>query len=329
MKKKTKTITRGISKYFAEAFKKCELYTLYLNHKDELYIGVRNGFLNLYYNCDSIAKLRFSKSQSIRCEIDNYYLDGKHYPTEDKGKRIKTDPKIIFDNYETIKKHSNLKSTPEKKAQSKLVIHNNNNENSNWFCVDIEYVKQFKNQEEKNLSEFNGRFDIIALSKSHPHKVALIELKYGAGSMGGNSGIFKHFEDFKKFHDNGYFESHLKGEILEILKSQIALGISVPEAFHQNVILKEPELFFITLDNNAKNENTSTPKQTMAGYLFSSPLWNCKKFTTKGSVEEKFGDPTRKSSSIFATFLFSKATLPNIEISDIIDGNYDEIIMPK
>jgi hypothetical protein len=44
----TKKITRGISKDFAEAFKKSELYKLYGEHKDELFIGVRNNYLNLY-----------------------------------------------------------------------------------------------------------------------------------------------------------------------------------------------------------------------------------------------------------------------------------------
>ena len=46
MKKK---ITRGISKDFAEAFKQSELYKLYREHKAELFIGVRNNYLNLYY----------------------------------------------------------------------------------------------------------------------------------------------------------------------------------------------------------------------------------------------------------------------------------------
>jgi hypothetical protein len=79
--------------------------------------------------------------------------------------------------------------------------------------------------------------------------------------------------------------------------------------------------------NNAK-ENASTPKQTMAGYLFNDKRWGCKKITTKDSVEKIFGDITRKDNSFFATFLFSKATLDNIGITDIIDGDYDERILP-
>jgi hypothetical protein len=55
-------LTRGIGKKFAEAFKKSGLFSLYQNHNDELFIGVRNDYLNLYYNCDSIAKVEYEKT---------------------------------------------------------------------------------------------------------------------------------------------------------------------------------------------------------------------------------------------------------------------------
>lgn len=320
----TKKITRGISKDFAEAFKQSELYKLYGEHKDELFIGVRNNYLNLYYNCDSISKTTFIKG-SICCEIDKYYL-GR---SKDIGidKRFKTEPKYICIQYEKIKEYSNKKATSEKKAQSKLVLLNNENLDSNWFCIDVEYVKSFNDKAEKEAAGFNGRFDIIALSKMKPHKVALIELKYGSGAIGGENGINKHVEDFSKFCGKGYFEGQLKQEIIEIVKSQKELGIAVPFESPEEFDILTPEFYFITLDNNAK-ENASTPKQTMAGYLFSDKRWGCKKLTTKASVEKMFGDITKKDNKFFATFLFSNATLENIGITDIIDGAYNERILP-
>jgi hypothetical protein len=39
-------ITREIDEEFAEAFKKSELFPLYQSHSDELFIGVRNNYLN-------------------------------------------------------------------------------------------------------------------------------------------------------------------------------------------------------------------------------------------------------------------------------------------
>lgn len=324
-----KKITRGISKDFAEAFKQSELYKLYKEHKDELFIGVRNNYLNLYYNCDRIAKIEYKKrDEKIDCEIDKYYLDGNHYNSKDKEKRYKIEEKEICKQYEVIKKYSNDKATPEKKAQSKLVLLNNENLDSNWFCIDIEYVKSFNNRAEKKEADFNSRFDIIALSKMKPHKIALIELKYGSGAIGGKSGIYKHIEDFTKFCEKGYFEGQLKQEIIEIVKSQKELGIAVPFESPEESDILTPEFYFITLDNNAEKENASTPKQTMAGYLFNDKRWGCKKLSTKDSVEKMFGDITKKDNKFFATFLFSIATLENIGITDIIDGTYDERILP-
>lgn len=324
-----KKITRGISKDFAEAFKQSELYKLYKEHKDELFIGVRNNYLNLYYNCDRIAKIEYKKrDEKIDCEIDKYYLDGNHYNSKDKEKRYKIEEKEICKQYEVIKKYSNDKATPEKKAQSKLVLLNNENLDSNWFCIDIEYVKSFNNRAEKKEADFNSRFDIIALSKMKPHKIALIELKYGSGAIGGKSGIYKHVEDFTKFCEKGYFEGQLKQEIIEIVKSQKELGIAVPFESPEESDILTPEFYFITLDNNAEKENASTPKQTMAGYLFNDKRWGCKKLSTKDSVEKMFGDITKKDNKFFATFLFSIATLENIGITDIIDGTYDERILP-
>lgn len=310
---KEKKITRGISKEFAEEFKKSDLYKLYEAHKDELFIGVRNNYLNLYYNCDSIAKITYSRN-SIRCEIDKYYLDEEHC--------TKLEPHQIVAAYENIKEKSNSKATFEKKAQSKLVILNNNNSSSNWYCIDVEYVKQFKNKEEKDKDGFYGRFDIIALSKEKPHRVALIELKYGSKSMGGKSGVYKHVEDFKQFQENRYFDSHLKQEMIDIVESLRYLEIAIPfETPVEKEEILSPEFYFITLDNNAATENASTPRQTMSGYLFDDRRWDCKRLSSK-RVQPSFGDITKKDNEFYAIFKFSEATLENLDIADIIDGEY-------
>lgn len=319
--------TRGITKDLARAFKQSELYKLYKEHKNELFIGVRNNYLNLYYNCDSIAKIAFKKRAArLDCSIDKYYLGLKNYSTKDKEKRFKIEPQEICNQYELIKKRSNAKATAEKKAQSKLVLLNNENIDSKWFCVDVEYVKSFKNKAEKKEADCNGRFDIIALSKIKPHRLALIELKYGSGAIGGKSGIYKHVSDFIKFREKGYFEGQLKQEIIEIVKSQKELGIAVPFESQIEFDLLSPEFYFITLNNNAANEKASTPKQTMAGYLFNEKRWDCQQLSKKDSVEKMFGDITKKDNKFFATFLFSKATLENIDITDIIEGPYERIL---
>ena len=318
-----KDIWRGIDKEFSQAFKGSELYQLYQDHKDELIIGVRNNYLNLYYNCDSIAKIEYLKTTGkFKCDIANYYLgDGKG--------RSQINPIEICEQYNEITKQSYERATLEKKAQSKLVLLNNSNNDSKWYCIDVEYVKQFNNNMEKKEADFNARFDIIALSKNKPHRVALIELKYGDKSIGGNSGIYKHIKDFSGFQKNEYFENHLRYEIIEIVKSLKELEIYVPFELPKDEDLLVPEFYFITLNNNSETGKTRTPKQNIAGYLFKDKRWNCTQLSNKYCVENDFGDVTKKNNKFYATFLFSTQKLDNLQINDIIDGDYDEKIIPE
>jgi hypothetical protein len=325
----SKKLTRGIDEEFAEAFKQSELYTLYKNHKDELFIGVRNNYLNLYFNCDSVAKVEYKKGEII-CEISEKYLFG----TGKISKYINMSPCDICSKYTTIKKNIAERPRPEKEAQSKLVILNNANENSNWFCIDVEWAKAFENKQQKDDADFNARFDIIAISKENNHEVALIELKYGRQAIGGNSGIYKHIENFNKYQNEGYFDTK---EIIDIIKSLKMLGINVSDKL-QNLEAKwesskagdiKYNFYVITLDNNGKTILHSTPKQTMAAYLFKSKRWGCKELSPGPKVEEQFGDVTKKSNKLQVTFLFSKQILDNLNIDDIIDGDYEDKEIPQ
>ena len=68
----------------------------------------------------------------------------------------------------------------------------------------------------------------------------------------------------------------------------------------------------------------------MAGYLFDDYRWGCKKLSRKKpTIECKYGDVTKKKNKFNATFLFSTETIEQgITINDIIDGKYDEKIVP-
>jgi hypothetical protein len=328
-----KNIWRGIDKEFSQAFKESELFKLYQEHMDELIIGVRNNYLNLYYNCDSIAKIEYLKrTKELKCEIANHYLG------EGIGRRI-IKPIELCDRYDEITNRMDedkTRSTQEKKAQSKLVLLNNLNKKSNWYCIDVEYLKQFNNNNERKEAEFFGRFDIIALSKSKPHKLAIIELKYGEKAIGGKIGIYKHIKDFHTFVEKEYFESHLLFEVIEIVRSLKELNIPVP--FETPVItnILAPEFYVITLDNR-KDGNKRTPKQKMAAYLFNEPRWNCTQQASKEYiVESKFGDVTNTNNRTMSgkkfnvTFLFSTQQLENLKIYDIInDYNNDDKVLPQ
>jgi len=307
---------RGINNEFADAFKKTELYKLYEAHKDELIIGIRNDCINLYYNCGSVVKIDFNNG-NISYDINESYL-------EKKPKEIT--PHVIYENYEDIKKKIYKLQKDEKKAQSILFINNNNNPSSNWFCIDIEYEKSFLNQVEKDKSNFKGRFDIIAISKTIPHKVALIELKYNDSAINKGSGIYKHIKDFYEFHNEELFKKQLKQEIVNIIKSFNNLVVKIPFNIPGiNSISTVPEFYVITLDNK-----DNRPKQLIGEYLFNDKRWGGKNQPKEDNFQKKFIDVLDIKNEFHVTFLFSTQNLEEgITINNIIDDDYYEKIIPE
>ena len=302
----------SIDDTFADSFKKSRFYKdIYFKHKEEVLIGVRDGFINMYYNLDNIAKIEVSNPNI--CKIDRYYTDGEKC-------RLKEDEIVRY--FDKIKEKSCARNKQEKQAQQRLFIDNNNNSSSKWFCVDVEYTKSFKGREHAE----DWRFDIIAISKIKPFRVALIELKYGSHAIGGNSGITEHIKDYYKFHKDNSFEI-LKPELISILNALVKLGVEVPESLHNVEIgdfAKIPEYYFVTLNNNKEAGRDTLPMETMAGYLFTKPNgdWKASKYSKK-AAEKGYYAIVGDDKSFKPVFLFSEATLPKLGISDILDeSNY-------
>ena len=308
----------SIDKAFADSFRQSLFYKeIYVNHRNDIIIGVRDGFINLYYNCDCIAKIEVRNP--YKCIIAKYYTNEE--------KRRLTDNEFVS-LYDTIIENSNKRKKNEKQAQQRLFMDNNNNPKSEWFCIDVEYTKSLQG---KRKAE-DWRFDIIAISKDFPFRVALIELKYGAAALKEPSGIRTHVKDFYSFFKNKKFEI-LKTEIVSIINKLYILGVNVPESL-KNVSIEnfapEPEFYFITLNDNPDGNSNNTPKQTMSGYLFSDKRWNCNRLSTLIKKEGDYFDLIEHNTSFRPVFLFSKATLPDIQIKDILDRTYydEEIVNP-
>lgn len=304
---------------FAKQFRESKFYTeVYQKHLDEVIIGVRDGYVNLYYNCDSIAKIS-ALSRTLTAEISSYYV-GK-----DKGKTYHLSADELAERYDEIKAKSDShpKDKSEKQAQERLFIDNNSNPESEWFCIDVEYTKAFKG---KSAPE-SWRFDIIAITKEAPHKVALIELKYGSKAIGGNCGIQKHIRDYADFHRDGSFHI-LKPEIVSIVKGLALLGVDVPASLRdieEDKIDEAPEYCFITLNNNPSGRNGSTPEQTMGGYLFAkdgdSHPWGSKR-VSDSVAKNGYCKATAGLTDFKPRFLFSTAQLPDLNIPAILDERY-------
>jgi hypothetical protein len=230
----------------------------------------------------------------------------------------------------------------EKVAQQMLVMQNNASPLSKWFCVDVEWARSFNNQEEKD-SCMASRMDIIAISKEAPHRVAVIELKYGSKSVSGSAGVLEHSEDFKTLKDgsthNGRRIDYYDGmctDICNILKAYDALGMTLPDTL-RNLSREEfastPEFYVLTLDNNAAFLGATTPKQTMAAYLFSPyshhyQAWGCRQ-PARDNVQDKLGiNVLDASSKLPVTFIFSSQTVSNLWVNDILEDDRYEIIRP-
>lgn len=305
----------GISDGFTNAFKKSRLFTdIYKKHPNDVIIGVRDGYVCLYYNCDCIAKVdvsQYKEGKELEVEIDHYYTN--------KNSDVISETELC-DNFEFVKSQSDKRNKQEKQSQERLFIENNNNERSNWYCIDVEYTR----------SNTDWRFDIIAISKKAPHRVALIELKYGNSAIGGESGIRKHIADFHDFWKNNSF-AELKPELFSIVNTLIKLGVKVPTEIvslqgttSEEYFSQAPEFYFITLNNNKEKDNGSTPQQSMGGYLFKDTKdapnpWHSKRISTPVKDGSDYYDLIDHDKSFIPTFLFTDATLPNLGINDIID----------
>lgn len=310
---------RGISPLFAEIFKQTKIFKFYKEHEDELALCIRNEYINIYYNGNSVCKIENSATK-LKFTVNKKLLGGDDYKNI-LGKVIiedypSVDEDIIINNYATIKAciENQTKKHAEKIAQNQLFVNNNVNPNSNWFCVDLEYVKEKnKDIEEYNLEETYGRFDIIAVSKKKPYTVALIELKYGSSAIAGGidgSGVVGHVKNFLKFLENDTFNEHLLDEIIDIIKSYEVLGIKTPfNNVSRDDFDKTPKICFITLDNKG-----DSARGTMQRYVLDGV-----KGKSSSNVEKVLCiNLTKKNSANFnPDFIFSEDDGSNIK--DIID----------
>ena len=335
-----KKLTRGLDPIHLEKFKNSEWFKkVYQKNKDELFLGIRNNYINIYYKGMNIAK---SQGRFEKAYISDRYLGNKG---ESKEKSISYD-EFNKKGYETIIKnveeHVNKekKEKREKRVQQELILRNNENYKkgkSNWFCIDMEYSKQRKNKQE-NQGENYGRFDIIAVNtRNKPYRVALIELKVGEGAISGESGLRKHALDWHKFKDKELFnkteknpENYLLKEIVEIINNNIYLedGNYPIKKVNEKDFKTEPEFYFLICSGNMNFEEI---KNETRKYLWSKE--KCKQYGIKNvsskniEEDEEIGyDITKKGAGIlYCNFLFAEKEGENIE--DIIeDKNYDRKI---
>lgn len=316
---------RGISAKFAAKFEAEGYLAFYQEHKEELILGVRNGYVNLYLNCDRISKID-EKQQVPLTGLINDNLFKPKGRRKKAGKEVRISLNELKRKYKEIKTQSEGKSDMEAIAQSNLYLHNNRNDSSDWFCFDIEYVQ----------SNTNRRFDILAITRKKSHsnyRVAVIEVKYGAKAISGKSGVRKHIKDFYEFYKNNEMN---KEEVCSVIHSLRMLGVEIPMSMHNihpEEISDKVEFYVITINNQQPVNGGCTPKQLMGGQLFKrvDNKWGAKKFSTALTQEGDFYDLVGNDPNMEVTFLFFDGDVKSLNIQDIInDESYGrEVIKGK
>ena len=193
-----------------------------LKEKD-FFIGIRNGYMNLYYKGASAAKITTYKTKSrnkyLNCEggnvftsefvkneacfeIHKKYIKGieKSSDNDKDSDYIKVHFDFFNENIQKIKKiidSHHEEGNDEKICQQWIINKANSSESSDWYYIDMEYIKE---------NEPTGRFDMIAISRkkySGKHRVALIELKVGDKSYSGiGKKYYEEKEEYNKIRDN-------------------------------------------------------------------------------------------------------------------------------
>ena len=331
-------LMRGLDEKHLKKFKESEVgwFDFYKKYKKEIFLGIRNNYINLYYKGMNIAKIQGNFNNA---RISNKYVN-KNY--KGKSKEISITYDDFNKKYENVIKpevikHINKNKLWEKSTQQSLILKNNQNKNSNWICIDMEYSKQRKNNNSNNGKSF-GRFDIIAVNKKN-FEVALIELKVGKDAIGGKSGLLKHAQDWNyAYIENDLFNQDIEGgsnslkkEIVRIINNKIKLENDFPIKSCSIKDFKniKPSFYFLICSGN--NLTLNEVKNEVRKYLWSEDKcknYNIKKVSKKYNVEENLYDiTTKKDGKLYCQFLFIDGQGDNIRISDIIDDeNYDRNI---
>lgn len=195
--------TRELSKDFLNHLKSSNglLHIILERVKQDhtLIIAIRDGYINIYYRGGSLLKITES-NDSFQFSFDQQYATaGTTLPTLPATIKNHNDVKAWVDQYPKLKETMDIyfskHSKPEREFQQLVARENNNSTISNeseYFISDIEFAD----------SDLNARFDMLAIRwlaserrDGNRCRVALMEMKYGDGALGGKAGLLKHLKD--------------------------------------------------------------------------------------------------------------------------------------
>jgi len=252
-------MARQISPNFLDEFLNGSLkYILDYVHKDDtLDMELRGKEVTIYYRGGKLFSIKEDKDVYKLLRLDKKYTKPLNEPVPDINN---------IEDYIQKAKHimdvwfvRNRKW--ERELQQQIIIENNYSptaKDTDYFILDIEYKD-------------TGRADIVALRwnstrkdhKSLNTKLTIFELKQGYGSIGGDSSIVKHYNDFITFTSDPKKVANFKDDMIKVFAQKRKLGL-IPY-LDKNLKNKEiqdvgKEIDFIVILANYKSASTQLSK---------------------------------------------------------------------
>jgi hypothetical protein len=231
-----------------------------------LMLAIRENYINIYYRGGNILNIKENNKGFYQASFDDHYnKSGLHIPDSPSEINHQNDARIWIDSFPSRKNIMDESFTIYGKAErefQQLIARENNNSTisneSEYFVSDIEVREPY------------ARFDIMAIrwlaaqrKNGINCKVALIEMKYGDGVLGGSAGLLKHLKDMENLISNK--DSYAK--LLETLESQFnqldELGLLKFNKSTSNTKVKlnadeKPEVIFILANHNPRSSKLKT-----------------------------------------------------------------------
>jgi len=235
-------------------------------------LAIRENFINIYYRGGNILNIKEHNKGFYQASFDEQYnKSGLLIPDSPTEINHQNDARSWIDSFPSRKnimdEYFSTYGKAEREFQQLIARENNNSTISNeseYFVSDIESSIRFSN------TEPYARFDIMAIrwlaaqrKNGSNCKVALIEMKYGDGALGGSAGLLKHLKDMDKLISNK--DSYAK--LLQTMDSQFnqldELGLLKFNKSTSNAKVKlnaneKPEVIFILANHNPRSSKLKT-----------------------------------------------------------------------
>lgn len=230
---------------------------------DTLMLAIRDNYINIYYRGGSLLKVKEQGKDSYQSSFDDQYNKSeKKLPDLPPTIKCQDDARTWVDKFPRLKEIMDMyfseHNKPEREFQQ-LVARENNysiiSNNSEYFISDIEFAD----------SDLNARFDMLAVrwlasqrKNGNNCRVALIEMKYGDGALGGKAGLTKHLKDIDTLiSDHNKYKSLI--ETIELQFNQLdELGLLNFNHSDNGTKIKlsftdKPEVIFILANHNPRS----------------------------------------------------------------------------